>query len=113
MCLLMITCFLRYQINPDKLEEFEEYGKHWIDLVNKMGGNHHGYLLPFESSNNIAYATFSFPSLAAYEIYRNQIQEDAACQKVLQTAKENGCIVSFERSFLKPVFEGFHSSARL
>jgi hypothetical protein len=31
-----------------------------------MGGTHHGYFLPDEGANNIAYALFSFPSLADY-----------------------------------------------
>ena len=31
-----------------------------------MGGLHHGYLLPHEGANNIGYASFSFPTLAAY-----------------------------------------------
>jgi hypothetical protein len=32
--------------------------KLWIDLVNEMGGLHHGYLLPHEEANNIGYASF-------------------------------------------------------
>ena len=60
MCLLMITCFLRYQIDPNKLDDFEHYGKLWIDLVNKMGGDHHGYLLPYEGANNMHLPPFHF-----------------------------------------------------
>lgn len=113
MCLLMVTCFLTYQIDPYKVEEFEQYGRVWIDLVNKMGGNHHGYLLPHEGANNIAYASFSFPSLTAYEVYRSELKENEECQRVLNEAKENGCIISYERSFMRPVFSGFETKARL
>ena len=63
----MITCYLRYIINPARLVEFETYGKMWIPLVEKFGGQHHGYFLPSEGANNVALALFSFPSLAAYE----------------------------------------------
>lgn len=42
----MITCYLRYIIDPYKLQEFERYGKMWIPLVEKFGGTHHGYFLP-------------------------------------------------------------------
>ena len=68
----MITCHLRYIIDPDKLAEFEHYGRLWIPLVRKFGGVHHGYLLPSEGASNVALASFSFPSLAAYEQYRQQ-----------------------------------------
>ena len=39
----MVTCYLRYIIDPFKLKEFEHYGKVWIPLVEKFGGKHHGY----------------------------------------------------------------------
>jgi len=63
----MVTCFLKYKIDPKKVNEFKHYGQLWIDLVNKMGGLHHGYLIPHEGPNNIGYASFSFPSLTKYE----------------------------------------------
>lgn len=103
----MITCFIKYIIDPSKLKEFECYGKKWIDLVNHFGGSHHGYLLPHEGVNNVAYASFSFGSLAEYEVYRSKIDEDEACQEVLQMAENNNCIISYERSFMKPIFTGF------
>ena len=103
----MITCFLKYVIDPYQIEAFEEYGRTWIDLVNDMGGTHHGYLLPHEGANNIAYASFSFESMAAYEAYRNKIADREDCQKVLDKANELKFIISYERSFMKPVFDGF------
>ena len=66
----MVTCYLRYVIDPFKLKEFEHYAKLWIPLVKKFGGNHHGYFMPHEGANDIALALFSFPSLADYEQYR-------------------------------------------
>src|SRR5690348_10876720 len=76
----MITCYLRYIVDPAKLKEFEHYGKLWIPLVEKFGGQHHGYFLPSEGANNVALALFSFPSLALYETYRNQSFDDPECQ---------------------------------
>ena len=111
MRLLMITCFLKYQIDPQQVAAFEHYGKVWIDLVNQRGGVHHGYLLPYEGANDVAYASFSFPSLAAYEQYRNAILHDEACQRILQEASENGCILRYERSFMRPVFDGYLSNS--
>lgn len=101
----MITCHLRYIIDTDKLAEFEHYGRLWIPLVRKFGGVHHGYLLPSEGASNVALASFSFPSLAAYEQYRQQSFADAECQAAFQYAKETRCFLSYERTFFRPVFE--------
>ncbi len=77
----MVTCFLRYVIDPYKLEQFETYGKMWIPLVEQFGGTHHGYFLPSEGASNIALAMFSFPSLAEYERYRERSKTDPACPR--------------------------------
>lgn len=101
----MITCYLRYIIDPYKLSEFEQYGKIWIPLVEKFGGQHHGYFLPSEGANNVALAMFTFPSLASYEEYRTLSVQDPECLTAFKYAEETRCIVSYERSFFRPVFE--------
>lgn len=101
----MITCYLKYVIDPYKLSEFEAYARAWIPIVNRMGGTHHGYFLPHEGTNNLAYALFSFPSLTAYEAYRGRIPGDAECQAVLDKEKLDRSIVSYERNFMRPVFD--------
>jgi hypothetical protein len=100
----VVTCYLRYVLNPHKLKEFEHYGKLWIPLVEKFGGQHHGYFLPSEGANNIGLALFTFPSLTAYEEYRVKSFEDPECIAAFEYAKETDCIVSYERSFFRPVF---------
>ena len=99
----MITCYLRYEVPLGKLAEFEAYGRMWIELVPRFGGIHHGYFLPSEGASDIALAMFSFPSLAAYESYRHQMADDAECQAALDLEKRNRSIVSYERSFMRPV----------
>lgn len=101
----MVTCYLRYTIDPYKLEEFERYAKTWIPLVNRYGGTHHGYFLPHEGANNLALALFSFPTLADYEKYRRKSQNDEQCQAAYDFARQTQCILSYERSFLYPVFK--------
>jgi len=101
----MVTCYLRYVIDPYKLKEFETYAQLWIPLVNKLGGTHHGYFLPHEGANDIAVALFSFPSLAAYEAYREKMAQDPECQEAFKYSEETRCIKSYERSFMKPVFK--------
>ncbi len=102
----MITCYLRYIVDPMKLAEFEHYAKLWIPLVEKFGGTHHGYFLPHEGPSNIALALFSFPSLADYEQYRHDAASDPECQAAMDYYKSTRCFESFERSFMRPVFEG-------
>lgn len=101
----MVTCYLKYVIDPYKVNEFEEYGKMWIPLVNKLGGTHHGYFLPHEGANNIAYALFTFPSLTEYEEYRMKMALDEECQAAIKFAEGNKCILSYERSFMRPIFK--------
>lgn len=99
----MITCFLKYVIDPDKVSEFEQYGRLWIKLVEKFGGKHHGYFMPHEGANNIGYALFSFTSLAEYEHYRQISMTDEECQEAYNFAQATKCIISYERTFLRPV----------
>ena len=104
---MAVTIYLRYVLNTRKLKEFEHEpapGKLWIPLVEKFGGQHHGYFMPGEGANNIALALFTFESLAAYERYREASMQDADCQAAFRYAEETGCIVSYERSFFRPVF---------
>jgi hypothetical protein len=102
----MVTCYLRYVVDPHKLAEFESYARMWIPLVRRFGGKHHGYFLPHEGPNNIALALFSFPSLAAYEEYRAKAAADPDCQAAMAYSKETRCFLSFERSFMRPVLNG-------
>jgi len=101
----MITCFLKYEVEADKLADFETYAKMWIPLVEKFGGKHHGYFLPSEGASDIAYALFSFPSLADYEEYRQKAAIDEECQSAMDFYRKTKCFRRYERSFMRPVFE--------
>lgn len=98
-----VTCHLTYTIDPSKVEQFEHYAKLWIPLVNRFGGVHHGYFLPSEGANDIAYALFTFPSLAEYERYRVASFQDEECLAAFQFAKETRCVERVERTFVRPV----------
>ncbi|MDE1167799.1 MAG: NIPSNAP family protein [Pseudomonas sp.] len=107
----MVTCYLKYVLDAYKLKEFEHYATLWIPLVEKFGGQHHGYFLPSEGANNIALAMFTFPSLAEYERYRQQSLNDAQCLEAFKYAEDTKCILSYERTFFRPVF-GDQSAAK-
>ncbi|MCE9683695.1 NIPSNAP family protein [Halomonas sp. M5N1S15] len=58
----MLTCDLRYVIDPYKLKEFEHYARLWIPLVEKFGGEHHGYFLPSEGPTTSLSRSSPFPA---------------------------------------------------
>ena len=49
-------------------------------------------------------ALFTFPSLSAYEDYRTRMVSDPECVAAFEMDKRNRSIISYERSFLRPVF---------
>lgn len=96
----MISCLLKYEIDPAKLDDFKKYAEGWIVQVNRLGGQHLGYFLPSEGDSDIAYATFNFPSLAEYETYRQRSFQDAECLALFAMAQDIGCVKRYERTFL-------------
>lgn len=102
----MITCCLRYVIDPFKAAEFEAYARRWLPLVPRHGGVHHGYFLPSEGANDVALALFSFPSLAAYDTYRQAITADPDVAAAHAFARETRCFLRYDRTFFRPTGPG-------
>jgi len=102
----MITCHIRYVIDAEKIAEFEQYCRMWLDLLPRFGGTHHGYFLPSEGESDIALSIFSFPSFAAYEQYRKDAAADPDVAKATAFAKQTRCFRRYERSFFRPVLPG-------
>jgi hypothetical protein len=100
---MSITVFIRYQLDPFKRAEFEEYARRWIRIIPKCGGDLLGYFMPHEGTNNIAFALISFESLAAYEIYRARLRSDEAGMATFSFAEEKKFILAEERTFLRQV----------
>jgi hypothetical protein len=117
----VITCYVRYELNMEQLDAFAEYAKIWIDLVNKLGGTHHGYFLPCledkarehgrfsfpgmgkEGPTNVGIAVFSFPSWAAYEHYRAEADKCDECKRATEIVQETKCFTAYERNFMTPI----------
>jgi len=100
---MTITVFIRYQIDPFKRAQFEDYSKRWLSIIPKCGGELLGYFMPHEGTNNIAYGLISFESLAAYEAYRAKLRGDAEGVANFNFAEENKFIIAEERTFLRKV----------
>jgi uncharacterized protein (DUF1330 family) len=99
----MITCVVDYVVDARRIEAFERFARRWMDLVNRHGGTHHGYFLPAEGASDRALALFSFPSLAAYEEYRALFGVDPEFVEADRIRDESGCVLRYDRSFLRPV----------
>ncbi|GGS25011.1 MULTISPECIES: NIPSNAP family protein [Streptomyces] len=102
----MITCVVRYTIDPKKIAAFERFGSRWMELVQAHGGTHHGYFLPAEGASDEALALFSFPSLAAYEEYRHLFGRDPEFIAADRIRDESGCVLRYERTFMRPLLPG-------
>jgi hypothetical protein len=99
----MITCVVDYVIDPKKIDAFEQFAKRWIELVNRYGGDHHGYFLPSEGASDRALALFSFPSLADYEAYRRHFGVNKEFIEADRIRDESGCVLRYDRMFMRPL----------
>ena len=109
----MITCVVEYVIDPAKIEDFERFGRRWLELVDAHGGMHHGYFLPAEGASDKALALFSFPSLAAYEQYRTLFGTDPDFIEADRIRDESGCVLRHERTFMRPLLPGYPAGQAL
>jgi hypothetical protein len=100
---MAVTMFIRYQLDPFKRPQFEEYSRRWLKIIPRCGGDLIGYFMPHEGTNNIAHALISFDSLAAYETYRARLRADKAAMDNFMFAETERFILSEERTWLRPV----------
>jgi hypothetical protein len=104
----MITCFIRYQIDPFQRDAFEIYAQNWGRIIPRCGGHLLGYFLPHEGTNDEAWGLIAFDSLAAYEEYRARIRADAEGRENFATAQSKRFILREQRTFTA-VVEGTFS----
>lgn len=99
----MITCFIRYQIDPFQRDAFRQYAKNWGRIIPRCGGHLVAYFLPHEGTNDIGWGLISFDSLAAYETYRARLRTDPQAVENFATAQRERFILREERTFLEVV----------
>jgi hypothetical protein len=104
----MITCFIRYEIDPFQRDAFAEYARRWGQIIPRCGGHLLGYFVPHEGSNCEAWGLIGFDSLAAYEAYRARLGADPEGQANFAMAQQQRFILREERSFPQ-VVEGTFS----
>ena len=99
----MVTCVIRYEIDPFQREEFKRYAENWGRIIPRCGGHLVGYFLPHEGTNNIAWGLIAFDSLAAYELYRARLKSDDAARDNFAMAQTKRLILREERNFVEVV----------
>lgn len=96
-----ITCFIRYQIDPYRQAEFEQYARNWGQAIPRCGADLIGYYAPHEGSTTTAYGIYNIDSLAAYERYRARLSEDALGRENYEFARRERFLLREERIFLR------------
>jgi hypothetical protein len=98
----MITMCIRYTLDLNKMEQFEKYARNWPEPIKRCGGELLGYFLPTKLAGptNIALALISFPSLAAYEQYREALLRDPCAAANVAAVDASQAILIEDRSFL-------------
>jgi len=104
----MITCFIRYQIDPFQRDAFEIYAQNWGRIIPRCGGHLLGYFLPHEGTNDEAWGLIAFDSLAAYESYRARLRSDPQGRENFAMAQSKRFILREQRTFTA-VVEGTFS----
>ena len=97
----MITCFIRYEIDPFRSDAFEQYARAWGEAIPRCGAELIGYFAPHEGSSSVAYGVYNIDSLAAYEAYRARLAADPAGRANYAFAKQERFILREDRLFLK------------
>jgi len=97
----MITCFIRYEIDPFKKDCFEAYARNWGQAIPRCGADLIGYFAPHEGSATTAYGLYNIASLADYETYRARLLADPLGQENYRFAQQEQFIRREERIFLK------------
>ena len=99
----MITCIIRYQIDPFQREEFQIYAENWGRIIPRCGGHLIGYFLPHEGTNDVAWGLIGFDSLASYETYRARLRSDPEALENFALAESKRIIIREERNFVQVV----------
>ena len=97
----MITCFIRYEIDPFKKSAFETYAQNWGQAIPRCGADLIGYFAPHEGSSTVAYGLYNIESLAAYEAYRTRLMADPLGQENYAFAQKEQFIRREDRLFLR------------
>ena len=96
----MLTCIIRYRIDPTKQDQFRQYARTWGRCIPRNGAGLIGYYAPHEGSSTLAYGIYTIDSLAAYETYRARLAADPLGRENYAFAQRERFILSEDRTWL-------------
>jgi len=96
----MLTCIIRYQIDPTKKSQFGQYARNWGQAIPRCGADLVGYYAPCEGSTTLAYGIYNIDSLAEYERYRARLSQDPIGQENYEFAQREKFLLREDRTFL-------------
>ena len=96
----MLTCIIRYHIDPTKKEQFKTYAQNWGQAIPRNGADLIGYFAPHEGSTTRAYGIYNVKSLADYESYRQRLAADPLGRENYEFAQHERFILREDRTFL-------------
>ena len=99
----MLTCIIRYHIDPTKKAQFAQYARNWGEAIPRCGADLIGYFAPHEGSSTLAYGIYNIESLAAYETYRARLRADPLGRANFDFARQEQFIRREDRIFLQRV----------
>ncbi len=97
----MITCFIRYEIDPYRTDAFAEYARNWGQAIPRCGADLIGYFAPHEGSATTAYGVYNIDNLAEYEAYRARLRDDPLGLENYEFARRERFIRREDRIFLR------------
>lgn len=97
----MITCFIRYHIDPTKKAQFEQYARNWGEAIPRCGADLVGYFSPHEGSSTLAYGVYHVENLAAYEAYRHKLADDPMGKENYEFSQREKFLLREDRTFLR------------
>ena len=100
---MIITCVIRYEIDPFQRTAFRQYAENWGRIIPRCGGLLVGYFLPYEGTNDVAWGLIAFDSLASYERYKARLKSDPEARENLAMAQAKRIILREERNFVEIV----------
>ncbi len=99
----MLTCIIRYEIEPTQRADFVTYAQTWNTAIPRCGATLTGYFAPHEGASTVAYGIYDIPDLAAYETYRTKLAADPLGRENYAFAQERRFIRREDRLWLRRV----------
>ena len=101
----MITCIIRYDIDPFKVDAFNEYARNWGQAIPRCGADLIGYFAPHEGSATKAFGIYNIENLAAYEAYTARdyarIRSDGPTTNLPKQNNSSGARTAYFASWLR------------